>query len=61
MSLIPEAAPGIQNMSSKFASKLSARLASRAQDDLGGLNIPEVAGLFGQVVRPRDAVVPDSR
>ena len=31
MSLIPEAATGIQNMSSKFASKLSARLASRAR------------------------------
>jgi hypothetical protein len=62
MSLVPEAAPGIQNMSSKFASKLSARLASRAQDDFNGLNLPDVAGIFnGEVARRRETVVPDSR
>ena len=62
MSLVPEAAPGIQNMSSKFASKLSARLASRAQDDFNGLNLPDVAGIFnGEVARRRETAVPDSR
>ena len=62
MSLVPEAAPGIQNMSSKFASKLSARLASRAQDDFNGLNLPDVAGIFnGEAARRRETAVPDSR
>merc|ERR1712100_977062 len=62
MRLVPEAAPGIQNMSRKFASKLSARLVSRAQDDLRGFDFPDGTGMLEQAAQQqRRETVADSR
>ncbi|WP_205587119.1 hypothetical protein, partial [Pseudomonas aeruginosa] len=67
MSLAPEAAPGLQKMTSSFANKLSARLQTRARDDFNGFNFFGNSNRNNNNIAAQDRVIisqepiPDSR